>query len=160
MQCKNDWDLNFDEEMSAKILVYNFVAGLFGTKGGFIFQGLNVSCETSVCCVTCDCSLYASAFSLFASKRVSLAEIVRLNLTQTQCRCFFYPFFSRILDLCAQSAYVSCLWLFVFFIYEKETCNSESWKEGDRGERKKSPDGCLWENKQIGYNERCECSSR
>lgn len=129
-------------------------------KSGFIFQGLNVSCETSVCCVTCDCSPYAFAMSLSASKRVSLAEIVRLNLTQTQ---WLFAFFFLFLEswICAHSLHMWLAFGYFFYIYEKETCDSESWKEGDWGARwKKSSDGCLWENKQIGYNERCECSAR
>lgn len=123
--------------MSAKILVYNFVAGLFGTKGGFIFQGLNVSCETSVCCVTCDCSLYASAFSLSASKRVSLAEIVRLNLTQTQCRCFFLSiFFSNLGSVRTVCICVLPLVICFFYIWEG---NMQQWilKGGRQGREEK-----------------------
>lgn len=107
-------------------MVYNFVFGLFGTKRGSIFLGLNVSCETSVRCHVCD-------FAVCIKTREFSRDEIKSDL-DIMSRSFFLSF-SEILDLCTQSAHVACLWLFAF-LYEKETWR-DMWQRILQGTRRK-----------------------
>lgn len=120
---------------SAKILVsilmvYNFAFGLFGTKSGSIFLGLNVSCETSVRCHVWLLSLCHCDFAV-CIKTCEFSRDEIKSYPDTMSLSFFLSF-SEILDLCTRSVHVACLWLFAFFIWE-----GDMWQRILQGTRRK-----------------------